>query len=60
MAQFTTLIPRDGRPVNDIDTDQIIPAQFLEGHRQERSRRRALLQLALQRRQIAEARFRHQ
>ena len=31
MAQFTTLTSRMiALPVNDIDTDQIIPAQFLK------------------------------
>jgi 3-isopropylmalate/(R)-2-methylmalate dehydratase small subunit len=52
MAQFTSLenLPiyvRPALPVNDIDTDQIIPARFLKVDRQERSGRCAVRRLAL-------------
>jgi 3-isopropylmalate/(R)-2-methylmalate dehydratase small subunit len=44
-------------PVNDIDTDQIIPARFLKRHRQTRHGRQPVRRLALQRRRLAQGRF---
>ena len=50
MAQFTTLTSRVmPLPVNDIDTDQIIPAQFLKVTDKNGLARRSFFQLALQR-----------